>query len=100
MMKVEECEKIQGSNVPMKSLKANVIRLIKYVDELKSTDLSMLFRTMKILEMRRTDIPFYYEVSAATTVRDEARLNEGDVESEVEADEKHIGVRDKAIFYD
>lgn len=100
MVKVEEGEKIQGSNVPMTSLKANVIRLIKYVDELKSTDLSMLFRTMKILEMRRTDIPFYYEVSAATTVRYEARLNEGDVESEVEADEKHIGVRDKAIFYD
>ncbi|XP_015068713.1 uncharacterized protein LOC107013274 [Solanum pennellii] len=100
MVRVEECENIQGSNVPMTALKANVIGLSKDVDELKSTDLSMLFRTMEIPKMWNTDIPFYYEVSAATTVGDDARVNEGDVESEVETYEKQLGVRDEAVFYD
>ncbi|KAG5576967.1 hypothetical protein H5410_057101 [Solanum commersonii] len=89
-VRVEECEKIQGATVVMKTLKANVVGLRRDVDELRSINFSMLFGTVEIPEMPSADVPASSEVPPATT-EDEIKVDDVNVKAEAEIDEEQLG---------
>ncbi|KAK4709721.1 hypothetical protein R3W88_004234 [Solanum pinnatisectum] len=99
IVRVVTCEQIRGATEEVTTLKADIIELRKDVDQLKSTDMSMLFGTVEILDMPSADIPACSDVPLATTV-DETRVDDAPAELEAETDEEHLGVREETIYYD
>nr|ABI34396.1 polyprotein protein, putative [Solanum tuberosum] len=98
-MRFEACEQGRGDSATVTTLKADIIGMRKDVDELKSTDLSMLFSTVEIPDISSTDVPPSSEIPPATTTGDVAMVTV-DAEFEAEIDEKELGVRDEAMYND
>ncbi|KAG5580420.1 hypothetical protein H5410_051047 [Solanum commersonii] len=83
--RITVCEQGKGATKEVMTLKAEIAELRKDVDQLKSTDMYMIFGTMEILDM-----PTNMDISLATT-RDEVRVEEMvAAESEVETDEEQL----------
>jgi len=78
------------------ALKADIGGLRRDVDELQSTDMSMLFDTVKIPMVPSVEFPTSSEIPPATTIGDVA-LDEVYAESEAETNEKEVGVHDAAV---
>ncbi|XP_049372576.1 uncharacterized protein LOC125837518 [Solanum verrucosum] len=88
--KIVVCECGQEATKEVTTLKANVATLRSDVDQLKSTNMSMIFRMVEI-----PDVP---EMPPATT-RDEIRVEETyDPKSEVDTYDKMLGVVEEASY--
>ncbi|XP_049391656.1 uncharacterized protein LOC125856140 [Solanum stenotomum] len=98
-VRFEACEQGRGDSATVTTLKADIIGMRKDVDELKSTDLSMLFSTVEIPNIPSTDVPPSSEIPPATTTGDVAMVTV-DAEFEAEIDEKEHGVREEAMYND
>jgi len=98
-VRVEALEQSQGVADIVTDLKANIMGLRKYVDQLKSMALSMLFGTVEIPEMPSDEILASYEVPLAT-IRDKIRVDDADAESDAEKNEEQLGVIDKVVYDD
>ncbi|XP_049399700.1 uncharacterized protein LOC125863717 [Solanum stenotomum] len=85
-LRVEECEKDQAPTDVVTTLKADIVGLHRDVDEMNSTDLSILFGTVEILEVPRTYILACSEVPP-TTIGDKTRADDADAESEAKTNE-------------
>ncbi|KAG5615193.1 hypothetical protein H5410_015017 [Solanum commersonii] len=97
--RVEVSERGHGATEEVTALKADVSELRKDIDHLKSIDFTSLFRTMKIPDDPRIDIPTYSKVPTATT-KDEVRVDVVVAESEAETDEEQFGVHEDVFFDD
>ncbi|KAG5580060.1 hypothetical protein H5410_050687 [Solanum commersonii] len=83
--RIAVCECGQGATEEVIALKAAIAELKRDVDQLKSTNMSMIFGTVEIPDMpAATDVPM-------TTIEDEIRVEEVVVaKSEAEAYEKQL----------
>ncbi|KAG5571364.1 hypothetical protein H5410_061130, partial [Solanum commersonii] len=77
---IEVCERDQGAVEEVTALKAAITELRKYVDYIKSTDMSMIFGIVEIL-----DVP---GMPQTTTVHGDGMKHTVDPESEAETDKK------------
>ncbi|XP_049399749.1 uncharacterized protein LOC125863794 [Solanum stenotomum] len=98
-VRVEVCEQGHSTSKDVTALKADIVELQRDVDELKSTNLSMLFGTIEIHEVPSADFPAISEIPPATTTRDVA-MDEVDVGSEAETNEEEMGIRDATTYDD
>nr|AAV31172.1 polyprotein protein, identical [Solanum tuberosum] len=98
-VRVEACEQGHDDSTTLTTLKADIVGMRKDVDELKSTDLSMLFGIVEILDIPSTDVPPSSEIPPATTIGDVA-METVDAEFEIETDEEELGVREEAVYND
>ncbi|KAK4709760.1 hypothetical protein R3W88_004273 [Solanum pinnatisectum] len=78
--RIAVCEHNQGATEEVTALKATIVELRKDVDHLKSTDVSMVFGTVKI-----PDVP---EMPQTTTRHGDRAEQIVDPESETETDEE------------
>ncbi|XP_049378081.1 uncharacterized protein LOC125842820 [Solanum stenotomum] len=86
-------ERGQGVTDEVTTLKAAIAALRRDVDQLKFTDMSMIFGMVEI-----PDVPVEPDMPATTT-KDDVRVEEAaDPESEVETDNEMIGVDDEASY--
>ncbi|KAG5615310.1 hypothetical protein H5410_015134 [Solanum commersonii] len=79
--RIAVCERGQGANDEVTTLKAGIVELRKDVDQLQCTNMSMIFGTVEIADMpAETDVP-------AATTGYEVRVKEvAAAESEAEID--------------
>ncbi|XP_049345419.1 uncharacterized protein LOC125809930 [Solanum verrucosum] len=99
-VRVEACEQGWGDSATMIAPKAYVACMRRDVDELKSTNLSILIGTVEIPEVQSFDIPTSSEVRLATTTGDVARANDENAESKAKTDEEELGVHDSTVYDD
>ncbi|XP_049410647.1 uncharacterized protein LOC125873840 [Solanum stenotomum] len=83
MVMIDVCER--GTH-EVTTLKAAIAELRKYVDQLKSTDMSLIFGTVEIPNDQDTYIPVNSNMPLANT-GDEVRVDDATVESEAETNE-------------
>ncbi|KAG5571456.1 hypothetical protein H5410_061222 [Solanum commersonii] len=93
-MRVEVCERGQGITTEVKALKAEVSKLRKDVDHLKSKEFTLLFELARIPHVPSADILVYAQVPP-TTMEDVVV-----VEYEAETDEEQLEVRDAVVYED
>ncbi|KAK4737281.1 hypothetical protein R3W88_000978 [Solanum pinnatisectum] len=98
IVRVEICEQGEGASMDVTTLKAHIIGMRRYVDELKSTNLSMLFGTVHLHELWSTYVPASSEIPQATMTRDVSR-DEAATKSEAKTNDEALGVRE-AVTYD
>ncbi|KAK4733654.1 hypothetical protein R3W88_007915 [Solanum pinnatisectum] len=98
-VRVAACEQTSGAIEEVTALKTDITELRKDVDYLKSTDMSMLFGTMEILDMPSVDIPICSDVPPATT-EDETKTDDAVADSKAEMDEEQFDVREEAVYND
>ncbi|XP_049365848.1 uncharacterized protein LOC125830719 [Solanum verrucosum] len=91
--RIVACEQSQGATDEVMALKVTIAELRKDVDQPKSTDMSMIFRTVEIPNMLvDKDVP-------PATIGDEVRVEEvAAAESEAETDEEQLGVDEEAAY--
>ncbi|KAG5620196.1 hypothetical protein H5410_005414 [Solanum commersonii] len=78
-------------------MKAAIAELRKDVDQLKSTDMSLIFGTIEIFDDPSIDIPTHSE-EPPTTTRDDIRDDIVVVELETETDEEQFGVQEETVY--
>jgi len=81
------CEKGQRVTDEVTTMKADITELWKDVDQLKSTDMSLIFGMVEIPDGPSTNVPAYFDVPPATT-GDEVRADDTAIELEDETNEK------------
>ncbi|KAG5630622.1 hypothetical protein H5410_002339 [Solanum commersonii] len=96
---VEVCERGRGVDTEVTTLKANLARLCKDVDQLKSIDHSMLFCTVDIPDVTNSDIPSCSDVPPDTT-GDEVRADDIGAASEAEMNEEQLADREEVAYED
>ncbi|KAK4736861.1 hypothetical protein R3W88_000558 [Solanum pinnatisectum] len=98
-VRVEAYEQSWGASDILTALKVDIIRLRNHMDELKSTNLSMLFGTVEIPDVPSVDVPTSSDVHPAATIGDVDRDYATD-ESKADTDEEELGVRDATMYDD
>ncbi|KAG5577030.1 hypothetical protein H5410_057164 [Solanum commersonii] len=92
-VRIVVCKRGQGGIEEVMALKAAIAALRRDVDQLKSTDMSMIFGTVEI-----PDVPVELDISPATT-RDDVRAEKvADLESEAETDEEMLEGVEEASY--
>ncbi|XP_049397416.1 uncharacterized protein LOC125861599 [Solanum stenotomum] len=87
------CQRGQGATEEVTALKATITELRRNVDQLESTDISMLFGMVEI-----PDVPVEPNIPPVTT-RDVVRADEvSDPEFEAEMDEEILGVAEEMSY--
>ncbi|KAK4716314.1 hypothetical protein R3W88_014652 [Solanum pinnatisectum] len=97
--RVEVCERARGADDAVTALKADLVGLHKDVDELMSTDLSMLFGSVNIPDVLSSDIPACSEVPPATTGK-EVRADDSVTKPEAKTNVEQLGVTDEGVYDD
>ncbi|XP_049399732.1 uncharacterized protein LOC125863766 [Solanum stenotomum] len=99
IMRFEIYDRGQGVTTEVTTLKADVFKLRKDVDHLRSTDFTSLFGMVEIPADSSVETPACSEVPPATT-GDDTRADVDVVESEAEIDEEQLEVRYKIVCED
>ncbi|KAG5580847.1 hypothetical protein H5410_051474, partial [Solanum commersonii] len=93
--RITVCERGQGATGEVMALKVTIVALRRDMNQLKSTNMSIIFGTMEI-----SDVPVDPDMPPATT-KDDVRAEEvADPESEVETDEEMLGVAEEVSYED
>ncbi|XP_049391603.1 uncharacterized protein LOC125856052 [Solanum stenotomum] len=88
----EVCERVQGATHEVTTLKAAIVELRKDVDQLKSTNMFIIFGTVEILDMPvDTDVP--PTTTGVVPIHDMAAS-----ESKVETDEEQLGLQEETTY--
>jgi len=95
--RTEVCERGHRATHEVTVLKAAIAELRRDVDQLKSTNMSMIFGTVEIPDDLDIDIPACSDVPPATT-GDEVRADDAAAESEAETDDDQLGVQEETVF--
>ncbi|KAG5605523.1 hypothetical protein H5410_027015 [Solanum commersonii] len=96
MVRVEICERGQGVTIEVTALKADVSKLRKDVDHLKSVDFTSLFESAEVLG---ADVSTYSEMLPSTT-KDDIMEDTGVAKSKAETDKDQLEERDVAVYVD
>ncbi|XP_049358587.1 uncharacterized protein LOC125823230 [Solanum verrucosum] len=99
-VRLEPCEEGPRKLDDVNALKADIVGLRRYVDELKSTYLTMFFGTVDLTEVPSTNFLAISEIPLATMTEDTVMVDD-DVDSKApETDEDELGTRDAELYDD